>query len=127
MGLCRRRLVVSSLSSAPLLLLLLGCFLSASESTHPTTGGPPATFTVRNQSEHEICYVNMWPAADTMWNGDWLAPAETIPTGRARTFEMTAGVWHIRMQDCQHQMLFDRSPVTIEGAIELDFRVVEAP
>ena len=122
----RRRLLLAAASSL-LFLLLLGCFLSSSESAHPTTGGPPATFTVNNQSEHEICYVNMWPATDAMWNGDWLAPSETIPFGRARTFEMTAGVWHIRMQDCRHQILFDRSPVTIEGAIELDFRVVEAP
>ena len=111
--------------AAVLLLLSLGCFLTQNEHTRPTTGGPPATFTVRNESPHEICYVNMWPSRDTMWSGDWLAPSETIPPGRERPFDVSAGTWHVRLQDCQHRIVFDRAEVAIEGSIDLDFRVVE--
>ena len=108
-----------------LLLLSLGCFLSGGENVRPNTGGPAATFTVRNESVHEICYVNMWPSRETMWSGDWLGPSETIPPGRLRVFDMSAGLWHVRMQDCQHQILFDRPEVTIQGNMDLDFRVRE--
>jgi hypothetical protein len=120
----RRLRLVASLSA--LLALNLACF-AHNDSEHPTTGGAAATFTVRNQTQHEICYVNMWPSSEEMTSGDWLGPSETIPPGRSRTFNTTAGTWHVRMQDCAHTMLFDRDGISIEGSIQLDFTTIERP
>ena len=115
-----------------LLGLTLGC-LVRNDGEHPTTGGAPATFTVRNHTEHEVCYVTMWPSGEDddvdedARTEDWLGPSETIRPGASRTFQVTAGTWHVRMQDCAHQLLFDRDGIAVADDIELDFRTIERP
>lgn len=112
------------LAYAGLLAVTLGCFVQ-NDAEHPTTGGPPATFTVRNQSSYEICYVEMWPTGEGDGSGDWLGPSETIPPAASRTFHVTTGTWHVRMQDCAHTLLFDRDGIAIADDVQLDFQTPE--
>lgn len=86
------------------------------------TGGSPATFTVNNQSQYNVCYVFLTQGGD--WGSDWLGSSETIPPGNMRTFNLVAGTWHVRMETCDHAPVYQQV-VQIEGDITLTFRVYE--
>ena len=84
-------------------------------------GGGAAAIVVANRSSTSICFVNFSPATDSGWGDDQLGSSETIEPGNTRSWNVNAGSWDVRLQDCNHTVLAERRGLAINGATEVSY------
>ena len=96
----------------------------------PTEGaGDGFEITVENQTPYEICYVYI-SQSDDDWGNDVLSLDETIEAGTSRTFEVSAEMHDLLIQDCDAVTmgtaweLTEGVILTFGGAGLIPFRVV---
>jgi hypothetical protein len=77
----------------------------------------PATLTLVNNSSSSVCYVYISPSTESSWGDDWLGASETVSSGDSRDFEVTAGTYDLRADDCDHNMLDERYSVSLTGSL----------
>jgi len=66
---------------------------------------PRVQFKVNNDSEETICYLMLSPTLAYYWGPDELGPREVIQPGDARSFDVPAGEYDLRMLDCDFNTL----------------------
>lgn len=79
-----------------------------------TSGGGPSV-TLVNNSGQTVCYVFISPTSETTWGQDQLGDTETIANGGRRTFNVSAGAYDLRAEDCNHNALDEEWNVNITG------------
>ncbi len=79
--------------------------------------GRPATLTLYNDSDEKICYVYISPTTEDTWGQDWLGEQETIAPGRSREFEVPAGTYDLRADDCDHNILDEQYGISLAGSL----------
>jgi hypothetical protein len=77
------------------------------------TSGPSVTLV--NNSGQTVCYVYISPTSETTWGQDQLGSTETISSGSSRTFNVSAGAYDLRAEDCNHNALDEERNVNITG------------
>ena len=85
---------------------------------NPSSGGSPS-IVVRNNSGSTICFVNFSSTSDSSWGGDQLGSSETIGPGLSRAWNVNAGSYDVRLQDCQHGDLATRRGLAVNGPTEV--------
>lgn len=78
---------------------------TASQATPVPVAGSSFRLTVDNRSTYDVCYVQISPADSDDWGEDWLSSGELIFAGMARVFEVPAGVYDIKLNDCDEAVL----------------------
>ncbi len=83
----------------------------------------PATMVVQNSSSQTICYVQLSPSSDSNWGNDQLASDEVIAPGGVREWEITSGMWDVRLLDCDQTPLYQQQGIAVEpnGQAALNF------
>ena len=61
-----------------------------------------------NDLDDDICFVYLSPTEETNWGEDELEPRETIAVGDTRSFFISAGMYDVRLEDCDERRLFQR-------------------
>ncbi len=56
--------------------------------------------TVNNVSGATVCYIFISPNTDTTWGSDWLDSDQMVPDQQSVTFDVSPGIYDIRMADC---------------------------
>ncbi len=93
--------------------------------SHARTMAPDtAEVTIRNLSGYAICDVIVGPAKRNAAR-DLLARSEMILPGTSRRFDVAAGRYDVRLNDCGGATLFGRRGVAFVGARNLVVRSVE--
>ncbi|MEZ4252470.1 MAG: hypothetical protein R3B99_30030 [Polyangiales bacterium] len=74
-----------------------------------------------------ICYVNISSSSDGNWGPDRLGPSEVISPGQERGWELPAGYYDLRLQDCDRRVIMDRRqlPFSSDDGLVLTFRAPE--
>jgi hypothetical protein len=88
------------------------------------TGVAAGALTVENRLPDLVCYVYITQETDR-WGEDRLAPAEAIDPDSSRHFEVGAGTWRVRIEDCSRRGVYQRDAVVVQPngtAIRLLFR-----
>lgn len=79
--------------------------------------GRPAMLTLYNDADIKVCYVYISPTTEDTWGDDWLGAEETIAPGGSREFEVPAGTYDLRADDCDHNILDEQYGVSIAGTL----------
>ena len=76
---------------------------------------PPVSgnLVLTNNSGQTICYVYISPSADASWGSDQLATGETVGLGQSRGWEVPAGTYDLKAEDCGHNALDTRFAVNL--------------
>ena len=80
-------------------------------------GGATATLTLRNTSSSAVCFVYLPAVPWSTWGDDWLGASEVISPGGTRVFNVPAGDYDLRADDCSHNVLDDTRGVTLSGSM----------
>ena len=80
-------------------------------------GTPTQPLTLVNNSGLAVCYVYISPTTDSTWGADWLGSTETISNGASRAFDVAAGTYDLRADDCSHTALSTQGATSISGAV----------
>lgn len=102
-------------------LALSACILRpgpGGDPNNPSSGGA-AAIVVRNNSGAPICFVNFSSSSDSDWGGDQLGSSETIGPGASRSWNVNAGTYDVRLQDCQHGTLAERRGIAVNGPTDV--------
>ncbi len=84
----------------------------------PAQGGGDFQVTVHNKTPDDICYVYISPADSDSWGDDWLGE-DTLASGDSRTFDVTAGTYDMKVENCDD--------VTLATAWEFSSTVTLSP
>lgn len=85
---------------------------SSGSASEPAAG----VFIINNQSSTQICYAMISAHSDPNWGGDQLG-ANTIPAGESYAWSAGAGVWDVRLQNCDHTTVYENTDgIDIQGA-----------
>lgn len=66
---------------------------------------PLVDFTLVNQADQTVWFVQLSPSDARNWGQDELGPTETMPPGASRTFEVPAGTYDLRVIDSNIDIL----------------------
>ncbi len=101
--------------------LSAGCTLS-------TTGGlvgstvyansSQVNLAVTNATSRTICYLYLSPVSDPNWGPDQLG-SRVLPAGQTESYQLYAGQWDIRADDCSHNRLAVLRNTTIAASSQL--------
>ena len=80
----------------------------------PPNAGEPVNVTVVNNGSVPVYYIYISPVTSDQWGEDWLGTSILEP-GASRTFTVEAGLWDMRADDQDHNVLSLRWNVTISG------------
>jgi hypothetical protein len=78
------------------------------------TGG--GTLTLTNNSGATVCYVYISPTTATEWGDDWLGTS-TVASGSSYTFNVPAGSYDLKAEDCSHNVLDVQFGISISGSM----------
>lgn len=107
------------------LILALGLGLVGCAATNDSTDAAPASLNIINESQAPICNVYFSLNSDTAWGGDQLASGEEIAAGATHSFDITAGDYDVRVEDCNQDMLLQEQGISISGVYDLPIPAVE--
>ncbi len=102
--------------------LAAGCTLG-------TTGGLVASpvsysnysqvnLSVTNGTGRTICYLYLSPVSDPNWGPDQLG-SRVLPSGQTETYQLYAGQWDIRADDCAHNQVAVLRNATLAASSQL--------
>jgi hypothetical protein len=77
-------------------------------------GGATAVLELVNDSAVDVCYVYISPTTDDTWGSDWLGDTEIVSAGSVRVFEVPAGIYDMRAEDCDQEALDVQNGITID-------------
>jgi hypothetical protein len=77
-----------------------------------------ASLDVLNNSPDSICYLYISPETSDSWGADWLGESETIAQGENRTFFMGPGLYDLRAEDCDNNVLAESHDNELDGEME---------
>ncbi|MEM9070366.1 MAG: hypothetical protein AAGE52_17815 [Myxococcota bacterium] len=108
---------------AALLLLLAGACISRGPNETTPGAREGIVFLLRNHSQETICYVYFSTEENDAWGPDRLEATEVVLPGGGRDWEIPAGTYDVRLQDCNRHDLMTRREVAVsnEGVV-LTFR-----
>ncbi len=78
---------------------------------------------VRNQSDEPICYFYLSEASSGV-RQDRLGTTETLDPGSYREYDLDAGLYNLRFEDCREEVIMERQGIMLEEGdrLEVDFR-----
>jgi hypothetical protein len=83
--------------------------------TEPSPALPETTLRVINNTTDAICYFYMVPVGSESWGSDWLGEDQKIETNQGVTFTADTGMYHLRAENCEQEVLAESSDQHIEG------------
>lgn len=84
-----------------------------------------ATLWAINSSATDICWLYISPNTADSWGENWLG-ADILPAGSETMFTLSAGLYDLRAEDCNGDMLAERYSANIEGEVEWELYEEEA-
>jgi hypothetical protein len=81
-------------------------------------GAPPqtmATLVFENRTTDTVCYVYWRQTGQTSWGNDRLGPSEYVNSAGKRTWQIPAGTYDFRAEDCSKQYLGGATGVVVSG------------
>jgi hypothetical protein len=84
---------------------ILVCVLGACSSS-PTIvdDGTAVALSLANRAQDTVCYLFLSAPGQDTWSDDLLGSA-TIAPGSTRTVRVPRGVWDLRTENCNHEMM----------------------
>jgi hypothetical protein len=109
--------------------LLSGSLLACSSGTteRAQAGNTPIdhdtpSFVVFNDSaEDTICKVFFSPTTNENWEANRLGLFSSLESGQVESFEVDPGNYDIRMEDCDHNLLYEELDIAVEEAQEIHY------
>jgi hypothetical protein len=77
-----------------------------SADTPPESGGG-ATLTFQNYSGEPVCYIAISPTDSDNWGPNRLGGGERIPDQTSRAFDLTPGIYDLRVENCNAEVLYE--------------------
>jgi hypothetical protein len=95
--------------------LVLGALALIAATLACTIGGPSGSgaFRLENRSGQTICYVFISPTTESTWGDDWLGATEVIEDGQTRDFNVAAGDYDLRADNCENTAISEVYGITV--------------
>jgi len=71
------------------------------------------TFTLKNTSDWDVCYVYIAPPTDDAWGKDWLGANDQIARDDTWSAQLKAGTYDMRVENCDYMRLNEQYGVVI--------------
>lgn len=84
--------------------------------TEPPLVPASGDFNVVNDSGQTICYLYISPTTSDEWGDDWLGATGTIASGESRSFDVPAGEYDLRAEDCDTARVGEVFGVTVTAS-----------
>jgi len=92
---------VNTLLRALLVVVFAGC---ASTPTRIVNDGTAVPLGLTNRAAETVCYLFLSAPAEDRWSDDLLGSA-TIEPGATRTVRVPRGIWDLRTENCEHELM----------------------
>ena len=117
-----RKTLLAFTIAAAFSCLMAGCTVTSSGGGLVTTGVyanySQVALSVTNGTPTTICYLYLSPVSDPNWGPDQLG-SRVLPSGQTETYQLYAGQWDIRADDCSHNQLAVLRNTTIASSSRL--------
>jgi hypothetical protein len=90
-----------------------------------TRVAPKVQLQVKNNLPQNVCYLYISAVTDTNWGNDVLGE-RTLISGEVDTYEMDAGSWDIKAEDCSHTELYSVRGFAISSNTTLNIGTANA-
>jgi hypothetical protein len=87
-------------SLALLVVFALSC---STASPRLVNDGSFVSLALLNRTSERVCYLSLSPPNDEAWSDDLLGSA-TIAPGATQAVRLPPGEWHLRTENCQHEV-----------------------
>lgn len=78
---------------------------------------------VINHTSKDVCYLYVSPSDNgDNWDDNWLDEAKKIEVNQSLTFPMETGMYNVRAEDCQKQLISEYYDVHFQGPMEWELK-----
>lgn len=95
--------------------VLLPTIAPTSETSEEIPDPSETTLRVINNTGDALCYVYIVPVGSESWGSDWLGEDNTISPSQAFIIDVETGMYHLRAENCDHEMLAESLDQHLQG------------
>jgi hypothetical protein len=81
----------------------------------------PSLVVFNDSAEDTICKVYFSPTTNDSWEDNRLGLFSSLEPGQAESFEVAPDRYDIRMEDCDHNLLYEKLDIAVENAHEVHY------